>query len=62
MQDLDIMSNLDINKLLTDHNKIAYKTTDETTSEISYLNRLKSSANESDAWNMLVNNSKNTDD
>jgi hypothetical protein len=56
------MSNLDINTLLTDHNKIAYKTTDETTSEISYLNRLKSSANESDAWNMLVNNSKNTDD
>jgi hypothetical protein len=57
------MSNLDINILLTDRSKIneerVYKTNDETTSEISRFNRLKSSVNESEAWNMLVNNSKN---
>jgi hypothetical protein len=52
--------------LLNDQNKInyerAYKTNDESTSEISHYNRLKSSVDESEAWNMLVNNSKNDTD
>jgi hypothetical protein len=66
LQDFDIMSNFDLNILLTDRSKNneerAYKTNDETKSELSHFNRLKSSANESEAWNMLVNNSKNDTD
>jgi hypothetical protein len=66
LQDFDIRSNLDWNILLTDQSKNneerVYKTNDETTSDISHFNRLKSSVNESEAWNRLVNNSKNDTD
>lgn len=52
--------------MLNDQSKIheerPYRTNDETTSEISHYNRLKSSVDESEAWNMLVNNSKNDTD
>jgi len=65
LQDFDLISNLNINYLLTDQDNNEtrkYKTNDETTSEITGYNRLKSSVNESDAWNMLVNGTKNDGD